>query len=270
MKLKITSILIFIFVSGANLTAQKFKDKLAYKVIYKLTYLLDSTKTAEKESEYMILYTGDALSLFSSRAKTLANPIVTRGNTGHTSKSAVTQFQYQLIKNRRENKIFYTLAIKDDWFYYEQETDLFNWKIGTETKSIKGYKCQKATTFFSGRNYTAWFTTEIPISEGPYKFNGLPGLILEITDSEVEWNFEFVALEKLNPSKKYNFNLGQFTKTSEEQLLKIFKDYRRDPFTYGGGFPSNVTISPETHQKYKESFGDMLEKENNPLELEKG
>ncbi|MDR5589059.1 GLPGLI family protein [Christiangramia sp. SM2212] len=259
-------LLFFSIASNLDLKAQKFKDNLDHKIIYKLTYVLDSTNFEKPESEFMILYTGDELSLFTSRAKSLANPIVVRGNSGHTSRSAVSQFQYELIKNREKNKIYYTQNIAGDWFLYEQNIDLFEWKISADTKSIKGYECQKATTSFKGRNYTAWFAPEIPISEGPYKFNGLPGLILEIADSEEEWNFQFVSLENLNPSKKYKINFAQYINTSEEKLMDVWKTYRSDPFGYVDN--PNVKISPEIHKKYIEAFGKMLENENNPLELE--
>ena len=56
------------------------------------------------------------------------------------------------------------------------------WQLQEEYKKVSGYQCQKASTTFRGRNYEAWFTSEIPLSFGPWKFNGLPGLILEIYD----------------------------------------------------------------------------------------
>lgn len=64
-----------------------------------------------------------------------------------------------------------------------EETPNFNWKIVDSVKTINGYNCYKALSEnFRGRSYTAWFTYEIPVPFGPYKFNGLPGLILEIYD----------------------------------------------------------------------------------------
>lgn len=60
----------------------------------------------------------------------------------------------------------------------------FNWEILKDTKKIGNFVCQKATTSFRGRNYTAWFTKEIPVPFGPWKFNGLNGLILEVYDTD--------------------------------------------------------------------------------------
>lgn len=69
------------------------------------------------------------------------------------------------------------------------------WKIEhSEGKDICGYVCYKATTEFRGRCYTAWYTPGIPISAGPYKFYGLPGLILAISDDEGFFSWECISL----------------------------------------------------------------------------
>jgi GLPGLI family protein len=70
----------------------------------------------------------------------------------------------------------------------------FDWKIGKETRQIADYKCLKAEMDFRGRHYIAWFTPDIPISNGPWKLQGLPGLILDAYDKNKEVRFEFEAL----------------------------------------------------------------------------
>lgn len=57
------------------------------------------------------------------------------------------------------------------------------WEVLPETKTILNYTCQKATATFRGRSYTAWFTVDIAVEYGPWKFTGLPGLILEVTEN---------------------------------------------------------------------------------------
>ncbi len=69
------------------------------------------------------------------------------------------------------------------------------WKIDAETKIISNIKCQKATTKFRGRNYTAWFAPSIPIQDGPWKLHGCPGLILEAYDDTDEVVFLFAGIQ---------------------------------------------------------------------------
>ena len=68
------------------------------------------------------------------------------------------------------------------------------WQISDEKKMVYVYECQKATTFFRGRNYTAWFTRKIPIANGPWKLHGLPGLILEFQTDDNKYRMKFVRI----------------------------------------------------------------------------
>ena len=62
----------------------------------------------------------------------------------------------------------------------KEELNLFQWETTRKTKKILGYKCQQAITNFRGREYTAWFTTELPFKAAPWKFHGLPGVVLQV------------------------------------------------------------------------------------------
>jgi len=94
------------------------------------------------------------------------------------------------IKN---NTITFRDAIDKDEYTY-QETAKFNWVLGDKTKTIKGYQCNNATTTYGGRDWEAWYCLDLPINAGPYKFKGLPGLILNITDSTKSYDFSFYAI----------------------------------------------------------------------------
>lgn len=266
--MKILYIFLFsILIQYTGFSQNKLKDAFNYKITYNLTFKLDSTSLEKPESEYMILSLGDHLSIFSSQAKTIANPYIIRGNSGHTSKAALTKFHYEILKDNRTNTIYYTLQIPkmQDRFHYTQDKDLFNWSISEETKQIKGYKVQKATTSYAGRDYIAWFSPEIPIAEGPYKFNGLPGLILEIYDTDKDYVFEFIGLKKTTPKIPFKINLKHYIKMEKEELLNLWFRYRRDPFTYVNN--PNIEITAKTHKAYIKMFTEILEKENNPIEL---
>lgn len=97
-------------------------------------------------------------------------------------------------KNSNENINFRTI---DFQLYSYATEDVINWKLSEETKKRGNFTVQKATTNFSGRKWTAWFTKEIPFSEGPYKFKGLPGLIVSIEDSQQQYVFNLLKSKKL-------------------------------------------------------------------------
>ena len=107
--------------------------------------------------------------------------------------------------------------------YYTEDLPAFNWEMSEDTITIAGYLCQKATCRFRGRDFTAWFTTEIPISNGPVKFGGLPGLILKIYDSEKLFIYECVKIENLKrviPLKLYTLKYNAIDLEKYRKLLK--------------------------------------------------
>lgn len=96
------------------------------------------------------------------------------------------------------------------------------WSLADEHRTIRGYNCQKATCNWRGRDYEAWFTMDIPIQHGPWKFGGLPGLIVKISDAKKEYNFELVKLEQIDrPIMQFNFS--RFKKVSRKKMLKLQK-----------------------------------------------
>ena len=97
------------------------------------------------------------------------------------------QVVYNVKGQTLHSNLFY-----DEQIYVAEPAHPINWKITNETKKIGNFKCLKAAALYKGRNYTAWFTTAIPVPYGPWKLHGLPGLILEAydTDKRVFWYFK--------------------------------------------------------------------------------
>lgn len=107
------------------------------------------------------------------------------------------------------------------------ESKKMNWVILPETKIIEGLKVQKATTNFVGRNWTAWFSNDIQIQDGPYKFSGLPGLILNIEDEKGDHVFNIIGIKK-------QFHTTYLIKSkeiivTEEKFNKLWNEYKKDP-----------------------------------------
>lgn len=105
-------------------------------------------------------------------------------------------------KNFRNNKLIFRLVNKNNPIIVsEPQIPKLKWSLQQEeTKIIGKFICQKATTSFRGRDYEAWYTLEIPISNGPWKFQGLPGLILEIytTDKDRSFSYTIESIEILS------------------------------------------------------------------------
>lgn len=94
-----------------------------------------------------------------------------------------------IYKNYPEGKVTETAYFEMQDWRYEEEWEKPEWEISDESKEIIGYQCFKATTDYRGRRWTAWFTPEIPVQDGPWKLCGLPGLILEASDNHNEFHF---------------------------------------------------------------------------------
>lgn len=104
--------------------------------------------------------------------------------------------------------------------YYTENLPLFNWQIGTETATVCGYECIKATCHWRGRDFTAWFTPDIPVEYGPWKFGGLPGLIMKVSDNDGIYTFEAVAVENGNfPIFAPRGN--KYAKSTREKVWKL-------------------------------------------------
>ncbi|GAB4130978.1 MAG: hypothetical protein OHK0045_17560 [Raineya sp.] len=104
-------------------------------------------------------------------------------------------FKNIFFKDKKANCLFFTGGNSGRYYYVKDSLHTMNWKFGKEKKVIMGFNCKSATTFFRGRHYIAFYTDKIPVSDGPYKFGGLPGLILRVIseDKEYEWNVEKIV-----------------------------------------------------------------------------
>lgn len=122
-------------------------------------------------------------------------------------------------------------------FEYTEPLPKIEWQVGLNIDTIMGYTCQSATVEFRGRRWIAWFTTEIPIRMGPYKFSGLPGLILKISDSKNLFVFTAIGISQPVKTPIYRYNISA-AKSSRKDVNKMLDLRWKDPVSlYQGNIP---------------------------------
>lgn len=161
-------------------------------------------------------------------------------------------FPYEVLNYYKENKamvsfrMFLSAGILQ-WFDHDDGEQHWNLETGDST-TIHGYLCSKASTEFLGRQYSAWYTTDIPLNAGPYRFCGLPGLIMKIEESSKMYSWELDGMEFcLRPIYLYKYDL--INKCTREEGLKAIRQMYSTPFTFLS--VSNVRVS------IKNSTGDF-------------
>ncbi|WP_299120688.1 GLPGLI family protein [uncultured Tenacibaculum sp.] len=132
---------------------------------------------------------------------------------------------YRLTDKKKNTLVSYDIR-KNTIYQIVEEVPKMNWRIDyTETKKIANYNCNKATVSFRGRDYTAWYSIKLPFTFGPWKFNGLPGLILEISDNTdtFKWSANKIkypadTLLEVPYKKTKKVSLKELIKIEEENM----------------------------------------------------
>jgi len=99
-----------------------------------------------------------------------------------------------LVKKPSEGKLYFSYAGKRKKFLVEDSLPAMQWQLGDSTVNFMGYRCKVGKTFFRGRHYTAYYTDTLGIMDGPWKFYGLPGLILYVKSDDGFYKMQAVEL----------------------------------------------------------------------------
>lgn len=167
---------------------------------------------------------------------------------------------------------------------YNDDTK-FDWKILSEKEKIGTYNTQKATTEFGGRKWTAWFSSEIPLQDGPYKFHGLPGLIVKIEDDGKNYSWELKGNKKVNNFSETTYlesvspggNGGKVQEIGRDKFEKTFNDFKKDPFAsarpllkpemMSQKMPGSETTIGDMIKQQEKMLKDFFSANDNPIEI---
>ncbi|MCW1147023.1 GLPGLI family protein [Flavobacterium lacisediminis] len=171
-------------------------------------------ETVQQNSEIIIkksgkLYFSKDYTFYKSEfIKTESNGSQKKSDVININNGKNKDFSEILINNKNKTlveRLYENLFLKNYYSVNEAKPQM-KWIILNEQKKISNYNCKKAKTTFRGRTYEVWFTEKIPVSSGPWKFSGLPGLILSVEDVEGVYKWEVKSIQYPFKGKEIDFN----------------------------------------------------------------
>ncbi len=241
----------------ALLLISQFSKGQNKRFIYEYNFARDSTYLEIKEKEFLNLDIGKTGSKF------YASEVPEQDSLVKIKERPMGKYPYQGIK-------FLELIIKKypglsiDFYtscqnYYRVNmTKKLDWQISPEKDQFLGMPVQKATTVLNKRKWTVWFTPDIPIQDGPYLFQGLPGLVVKAEDENKGISFTLVAIKSLSAFDikdiPYYFRLDPIS-IDEDALRKVLKNYYEKPV------PAFNENSGDDHRFYDNSGKELTRAE---------
>lgn len=221
---------------GLSLTGLRAQEKSLAKVLYHFKHVNDSSQRDKFTSDEVVTYLGTNQSYYSSYSKARLQEQLSEqmhspsfdGNITLTGNS--TSIKEAFYVDRSKQTLQKNTQLFTDEFLLPDTFPVLNWVMGDSVKNIGGYSCQDASTTFKGRTYKAWFTTELPFPFGPWKLQGLPGLILSASDLTGEVQFVYAGFDKNDSEKSVDLSPSEdalpVSIEAFEKLQKAFQDNR--------------------------------------------
>lgn len=226
------------------MTAQQsdFQGKIEYNFDYNLNKIKKYSSDLIFNQSKSIFYWNDTADQSSASKDDFGNisfDVEIKDSIGTIN---ITDFSKDSIVTR-------TLWIKGKTYLINEKIAKINWKLLNEQKKIGNFLCSKANCSFRGRNYTVWYTNQIPLPIGPWKLQGLPGAILEARDETGEIYF---AVKKV--TIPYPITVNTATLEGEKISLKDFVAVRKELLntivkTFKSKLPRGVNATLDSSQE---------------------
>ncbi len=241
-----------------------------YVATYQLSYQPDSTYRDGISTATMLLFLGKEASMFVERNKYVSDTMLKSVhnpaqfqlflNGVGSGKTPIPKFFYYIYKGYPQDSLLFKEegSISNKHLYYEKMGN-FQWVLGHQQDSIKGFVVHNASCTYGGRHWTAWYCPDIPFSDGPWKFNGLPGLILRINDDKGHYAFLLDQFFKPSLPIDMEYKEGNYMVISREEHLQIRAKYIQN-LQYR---MANASYDRETQRRALQK----AQLKNNPMEL---
>jgi len=232
--------------------AQNTEKQVRDKVTLRCYYVLAKKKPDEKAPfriDTMLLDIGTGISRFYDPARLTRDSVVSNlfNPANQSSVKAVNIFRgesskqvtempgtvgsnntegesYQILKDKKGNvTVLDYVSNMSPKLLFEDNLGKLNWQLEEGTDTIATYVCQKANLKFRGRNYTAWFAPDVPVNDGPWKFSGLPGLILKIEDTDQLYSFTLIGMIQPKNPLPITIEKSDYLKITRDDYNKQIK-----------------------------------------------
>nr|WP_314493269.1 GLPGLI family protein [uncultured Chryseobacterium sp.] len=255
------------------------------RFVYQVTMKSDASDKADVKTENAYLDISAEKSMFYSENRIKRDSVMkanfqsggARGFNRDQMESLRSNINYSIEKDKKNQKTLYRDRLGRDMYSYEEDRPL-EWKILSETTKIGEYKVQKAETDFGGRKWTAWFTADLPYQDGPYKFSGLPGLVVKAEDASGDYSFDLMKNYKISDFPEIA-TFGNVIKVKRTDYIKQQEKFKTDPMSFmnsqrgggisppmrtgGGGNPNPADMRKRMEERAK----DEAKRNSNPIEL---
>ena len=209
-------------------------DKVAYRITYKTRSVKDTTQVPYKylDDEMRLDIGQNGVSHFYSQTLRIRTEMVQqmyKAGAGFdmTKLPKGGALSWEFYKNYPEaGRTLLLDKVGADEYQCEEKTETPDWQmVPDSTREVLGYQCQLATARFKGRQWSAWYTEDIPLDEGPWKLRGLPGLVLSAYDAQRQYIFEGAGLEQVSTDEQVTLIKQKREKISQKDLRKLRDRY---------------------------------------------
>jgi len=258
---------LFLLASAGAFFFSYAQENAVATIHYTLEHVADTTQPdAPSKTEY-VMYIGKASSLCISftklqRDERMRNFSITHPDVKFGGFTEYWGAPIAFYKDAAKKKLISMSQLKGNNYVTEEPVPDIKWTITNETKSIDRYPCQKAVADVHGRTYEAWFCNQLPFSVGPWKLGGLPGLILEASDSKREVVFRFKSFE--DTSHTAIAMEPNVIKTTPKELSRTIEATQSDASSAasgGGGMISAQVVSTNGAPIKKKQYNNPIDKQ---------
>lgn len=233
--LKITlSILLCFF--GISIYSQTFQGLYIFKINSTVPSQTYNNLISSQNKTWFIQTKFESLSGIPEVQKIKGENGVTVENVSDNYKNVIPAKPMEYYKDEQSNVLLSRNFYMTKDCYIKENLDQFEWKISDETIVYNDRKCNIAKTNFRGKEWTVYFDKTIPFNVAPWKFYGLPGVILFAKTSDNTYSFELkeYAIKQENTDISNPFPKEEFitwdiyTKEYKEYFKKLIKKWSAD------------------------------------------